>query len=124
MQRVTTENLDSLLKRYTEARGGELNEETNSEAMFVVLGKYSGAYILNTALGPLWIGVQNATARWTDGGKPFESVRAAIEDVMTSNYPPAKFAAVFYSDDSVALLRWLADQIEEFKKAGDFLLYG
>ena len=85
MERVTTENLTDYLERYSAARGGELNEETDSEAAFVVLAQYCGAYILNTAFGPLWIGVQNATARWADDGKPFPSMRAAIESAMASS---------------------------------------
>jgi hypothetical protein len=123
MERVTTENIDDYMKRYSVARGGELNEDTDSEAAFVVLAQYRGAYILNTGLGPLWIGVQNASARWTDDGKPFQSVLAALEAAMTSSHPTAMGAAVYYSEDSVERLRWLADQLEEFKKAGTFLLW-
>lgn len=123
MERVTPESLDEYLNRYSLARGGELNEFTDSEAAFIVLGKYKGAYILNTGLGPLWIGVQNASARWTDGGKPFQSVRAAIEHVMTSEHPTSIGLALYYSEDAVERLRWLADRIDEFKKLGTFLLW-
>lgn len=123
MEQVTAENLDDYLKRYSAARDGELNEETDSEAAFVVLAQYRGAYILNTGLGVLWIGVQNASGRWTDGGKPFASIRAALEAAITSTHPTAMMAKVYYSEDSVARLRWLADRLEEFKKAGTFLLW-
>lgn len=123
MERVTAATIDTYLKRYATARGGELNENTNSEAGFVVLSKYSGAYILNTGLGPLWIGMQNASSRWTDGGNPFASVRAALDAAMTNPHPTAMDAAIFYSENSVERLRWLADRLEEFKKSGDFLLW-
>lgn len=123
MERVTAGNLDEYLARYSAARGGELNEETDSEAAFVVIAQYRGAYILNTGLGPLWIGAQNATSRWTDGGMPFASVRAALEAAMTSDHPTARGLGVYYSEDSVERLRWLANRLEEFKKSGTFLLF-
>lgn len=121
MELVTKENLDEIVKKYAKARGGENNEDTNSEAAFVLVSKYLGAYILNTWAGPIWIGMQNATARWTNGGKPFDSARAAIEAVMDYR-GPAK-AAVYYSEDSVERLRYLANSIENFKKCGDVLLW-
>lgn len=123
MRHVTKENLDEFLKLYAEARGGEENEDTNSEAMFVVVSKYRGIYFLSTGLGPLWIGLQNASARWTNGGKPFSTVRAAIEGVTNNHHPLSTDLAVFYSEDSISRLRWLADRIEEYKNGGDFLLW-
>jgi len=123
MERVTEENLDDYLARYSATRGGELNEETDSEAAFVVIAQHRGAYILNTGLGPVWIGAQNASSRWTDDGKPFASVRDALKSAMNNKHPTAKGIGIYYSDDSVELLRWMADRIEEFKKAGTFLLW-
>lgn len=123
MELVTSENLDDYLSRYIAARGGELNQDTDSEAAFVMLAQYQGAYILNTGVGVLWIGVQNASGRWTDGGWPFATVRSAIEAVMTNAHPTARGRAVYYSEDSVDRLRWLADKLEEFKNAGTFLMW-
>lgn len=123
MERVTANTLDDYLVRYSAARGGELNEHTDSEAVFIAIARYRGAYILNTGMGPIWIGLQNASSRWTDDGKPFASVRAALEAAMTSDHPTASGLGVYYSDDSVVRLRWIAEQLEEFKKSGTFLLY-
>lgn len=124
MEKVTVESIDHFVSLYSVARGGETNEETESEAMFVLATKYKGAYLLSTWPAPLWIGVQNAKARWSTNGKPFASVRAAIEAVLTAHDPESLHLAVYYSTDSVERLRWLADQIEANKAAGDFLLYG
>jgi hypothetical protein len=123
MERVTTETIDDYLRRYSTTRDGELNEDTYSEAAFVMLARYSGAYILHTGIGVVWIGLQNASSRWTDGGKPFVSVRAALEAALTSTHPTTAGAAVYYSEDADMRLRWLADQIEEFKASGTFLLW-
>ena len=124
VEQVTLSNLDSFIERYAKARGGELNEETDSEAMFVFRSQFGGAYILNTGVGILWIGLQNASARWSNGGKPFPSVRAALVDVLSSASPnQAIGAGAFYSEDSVARLRWLADQVESFKASSTFLLH-
>lgn len=116
MEQVTLKNLDALLDRYANARGGELNELTHSEAMFVFRSKFGGAYILNTGLGIVWIGLQNASARWSNNGKPFPSVRAALLDVLENDSPSHSVeAGAFYSEDSVVRLRWLADQVEQYK---------
>src|SRR5574337_446711 len=124
INRVTKENLTEYIELYAKARGGEANEETESEAMFVVLAKYRGIYILSTGfLGPVWIGLQNATARWTHYGKPFPSVRAALEGVLNDAHPLSTELAVYYSDNSVTRLRFLANQIEAYKRDGDFLLW-
>jgi hypothetical protein len=42
MELVTVENLEDCLRRYSEARGGELNEMTDSEAAFVLVAPYWG----------------------------------------------------------------------------------
>lgn len=123
IKRVTAATLDDCLKRYSAIRGGELNEETFSEAAFIMLAQYRGAYILNTGLGVLWIGLQNASGRWSDGGKPFATVRSALEVAMKSTHPTAVGSAVYYSEDSVERLRWVADRLEEFKQQGTFLMW-
>ena len=125
MELVTNENLDDFVNKYAAHRGGELNEETASEAAFVVVAKYKGAYILHTGIGPIWIGIQSASARWSSDGKgaPFASVRAAIEDALGQSHPTARDSAVYYSENSSERLRFVADKIEEFKGSGTFLLW-
>jgi hypothetical protein len=124
MERVTEDNIDDMLNRYIAARGGLFNEDTNSEAMFVCVGKYRGAYILSTWQGPVWVGVQNATARWTRNGCPFKSMLDALNEVIhPKNHPLNRDLAVYYFEDSVLMLRWLADYLRDCKSAGDFLLY-
>lgn len=120
---VTADNLDQMVERYSVARGGELNENTNSEARFVAIAQYRGAYILSTGLGPVWIGIQNASARWTEDGHAFASVRSAIQAIWDNRHPTAMRAAVYYFDDSSRMLRWVADRIDEYKRSGDFLLH-
>lgn len=125
MELVTRENLPDYLAKYAAHRGGEMNEETASEAAFVVVTKYRGAYILHTGIGPIWIGIQSASARWSrDGrGAPFASVRAALEDALDQSHPTARDSAVYYSENSSERLRFIADKIEEFKSSGTFLLW-
>ncbi len=124
MQEVTKETIDFFVSMYSAVRDGERNESTESEAMFVAVGKYAGCFILSTGLGPMWIGVQNATARMSSDGKgaPFADARSAIELLLADPHPLRK-VRVFYSDNSVERMHWLADRIAEFKAAGEFLLY-
>lgn len=125
MIRVTLDTLDGFIAKYAAARGGELNEDTDSEAMFVCSGRFSGVYVLSTAFGPMWIGVQNATARSSSDGEgaPFATVRDAVKDMLTK--PGRRGSAeVFYSDDAAERLRWMADRIASFKAMGGFLLCG
>lgn len=119
MEQVTIANLDAFLKRYAKARGGEQNEATDCEAMFVFCAKYRGMYILTTAPALIWIGLQNTTARWTNNGGSFPSVKVAITRVLTAGEIGA---GVFYSEDAVARLTWCAQRLAEFKASGDFLL--
>lgn len=123
MEQVTFENLESFIERYAEARGGELNELTNSEAMFVFKSQFGGMYILNTGLGIVWIGIQNASARWSNNGKYFSSIRDALYDVLSSNDPIHSIdAGLFYSEDAASRLRMLANQNLEYKKSNEFLV--
>lgn len=122
MEQVTLETLDAFIERYAKARGGERNEETDSEAMFVFRSKYGGAFVLNTGLGAVWVGLQNASARCSDYGKPFPSVHAALHWALTSNGFTSIDSAVFYSEDSIARLRFLADQIERYRADDSVLL--
>lgn len=126
IERVTAESLDRHLELYAKVRGGIDNEQTESEAQFIFVRKYGGLYFLHAgAPGPLWIGAQNATARWSaDGqGSRFPSVRAAIDGVIGCRDAMSIGQALFYTDDSVERLRWMAERIEAFKASGDFLLY-
>jgi len=125
MELVIPEDIDRYIKRYEEARGGTHNEQTSSEAMFVLVGKYSGIYMLTTGIGPIWVGLQNATARWTNKGKPFDSVQHAIDSIFSNRdiSPTNRLVQLYYSEDSAERLRWIADRIESFKASGDFLLY-
>lgn len=125
MELVTPEEIDKFIQQYEQARGGSANEQTDSEAMFVLVGKYSGIYMLTTGIGPMWIGLQNATARWTNKGKSFDSVQHAIDSIFSNRdiSPTNRLVQLYYSEDSVERLRWIADRIEAFKASGDFLLY-
>jgi len=123
MEQVTPSNIDDLLCRYDRARDGEMNEDTDSEAAFVFASKFGGAYTLHTGIGIFWVGLQNASARWSNGGEQFPSVRSAIESALNSTNPIQSIGGgVFYSEDSTERLRWLADRIESFKSCGSFLL--
>jgi hypothetical protein len=123
MEQVTIDTLDAFMDRYCIARGGEQNEDTDSEAMFVGIGKYSGAFMLTTGLGPMWVGLQNATARLSsDGnGTPYASVRDAVWDALTLRRARAP-SEVLYSENAEQRLQWLAGRITENKACGDFLL--
>lgn len=131
MERVNEQTINGYLERYAVSRGGDFNEQTNSEAMFVLVGKYRGIYLLTTGKGPLWVGVSNAMARWTNGGEVFPSVRAATEVAFKDRRHP-QFVALelwysglelWYSEDAVSRLRWIADRIAEQKASGEFLLW-
>jgi hypothetical protein len=116
VEQVTLSNLDSFIERCAKARNGELSEGTYSEAMFVFSSPFWGAYILSADAGIRWVSLQNASARWSDGGKPFYSVRAALMSALSSaSSDHTTEGGAFYSEDSVARLRWLADQVESFK---------
>lgn len=125
MIQVTLETLDAFIAKYAKARGGELNEDTDSEAMFLASGRFTGVYMLSTALSPMWIGLQNATARSSSDGKgtPFPTVRDAVQSMLTRPLAQGR-AEVFYSEDAAECLRWTADRIESFKAMGGSLLYG
>jgi len=116
---ITLDTIDIFLEKYTVARNGALNENTDSEAMFMISGRFCGVYYLHTGLGIYWVGLQNSTGRLTqDGrGKSYESVRCALKDALRL-YP----ADVFYSDDSVERLRWLAARVSEYKAMGGVLI--
>lgn len=108
---VTASNLDEMYAQYLSARGGETNEETDSEAVFMLSARFFGAYTLHNGFcSPVWIGLQNATARITDHGEPFGSVIEALEWAVKT-HP----VSVYYSDDSVERLHWLADRVRDFK---------
>lgn len=108
MAAVTPRTAAWLLRRYELARGGLANENTPSEAMFVMVVQFGGVYQLTTGVaGPLWVGLQNPTARWSAGADtPFASVMDALLTVLDAG------AEVFYSDEAPERLRWLADRIE------------
>lgn len=124
MERVNEQTIDNYLERYTVSRGGDFNEQTNSEAMFVLVGKYRGVYLLTTGKGPLWVGVSNAMARWTNGGEVFPSVRAATGVAFKDhNHPQFVAIELWYSEDAISRLRWIAERIAEQKASGEFLLW-
>lgn len=115
MTQVTKGNLSAMLKRYEAARAND-----DSEAMFVLIAKYRGVFLLSTSVGATWIGMQNPGVKWADSGKPFASVRAALESaLLDTSHPMSSQQAVYYSDDSAYRLRWLADRISRAKTTGD-----
>lgn len=119
---VTTDNLEELVARYKSERGGENNEDTDSEVVFVLSPRFSGVYVLHHGYcRPIWVGLQNATARVTRGGSgtPFASVSAALEWTLRGSLD-----AVFYTDDSVERLNWLAARIKDFKAENISLVLG
>ena len=105
---VTRKTLLSFLARCDFARNGLMNEETESEVMFVIAPTFGGIFLLHTsvALGPVWIGIQNATARAMHRGTSFPSVLTALEWAV-SQYPEE----VFYTDDAAERLRWMAERV-------------
>ena len=125
MERVTEDNLVEIIASHAAARGGIDNQVTHSESAFVCIGKYCGAYVLSTFNGPMWIGLQSSTARWTDNGRPFASISHALEAILRAPDDPFYCdLAAYYFDDSVLMFRWLADKIESYKSSGDFLISG
>lgn len=124
IEQVTLTNIDSLIERFTKARGGAQNDDTTSEAMFIYLTKYAGVSMLHvsSAIGIYWIGLQNATARATKGGKPYASIKEAIM-LMEAGHVTTIGIRFFYTDDAVERLRMMAAHVEVCRKSGDFLLY-
>lgn len=119
MELVTAESLETFLQKYRKARGGELNEFTDSEAMFVAIKIHGGAYQLHTGLGIFWVGIQNASSRWSQQGLKFISVRRALEAVLDDGA-----VQLYYSEDSVERLRWLAERLAEYKAMDQTICVG
>lgn len=120
IENVTQINIDSLLDRYRLARQGETNNDTTSEAMFVLSTQFNlGAMLLTTGFGILWIGIQNATARMSSDGKgtPYPSIKHALLHAMD-----LKPRDVYYTDNAVERFRWLADRLEKFYADPSFLI--
>lgn len=123
--KVTENDLEEVLAKYEESRGGFDNEDTNSEAMFFFTCKYLfGAQILTHGYGPIWIGLQNATARYSNNGKGelFPDIRTALTELLHVN--SLYRVSLYYSTDAVQRLRFIAEYIEECRDSGDFLIYG
>lgn len=125
IEQVTLTNIDSLIERFTKARGGAQNDDTTSEAMFIYLTKYAGVSMLHvsSAIGIYWIGLQNATARATKDGKPYASIKEAITRMMEGGHVTTVGIRFFYTDNAVERLRMMAAHVEVCRKSGDFLLY-
>ena len=123
MEQVTIENLDERLARFATLRGGEHNQETESEAMFVCCGKYSGLHVLHTGYAIVWVGVQNCSARVSNNGAQFPSVGAALKFMLELKHPLFRGSQLYLSTDSRQLLRWMADKIDEHYAADDFLCW-
>lgn len=113
IEQVTHSNLFDMVERYARARGGETNEQTDSEAQFVAAGPYQGVLVLTTNLpcGPVWVGMQNASSRATDHGKGFESVTSAVHKMLLMT--DWRRVSIYYTDDARERLRWMADRIDE-----------
>lgn len=125
IKEVNIENLETILKEYTDLRGGEFNQETDSEAMFFLIGPYCGCFILKTILeGFIWIGIQNATARITNGGTVFLTIKDALECIFNCKLHPTMIHyKIYYSDSFLERSEFINNKIEEFYKSKDFLLW-
>lgn len=108
MERVNKIDRNHFVVRYNKARGGAGNEATASEAMFVAAEMFTGIYIYNEHLG-MWVGVSNATSRISYYGKPAPSTDEAVDRALGIGFE------VYYSEDPVTRLRWMADTIEKWK---------
>jgi hypothetical protein len=116
MELVTQENLSKFVELYAEMRGGDpLNQDTYSEAGFVLASKYQGVYFLHTGIGIVWIGLQNASSRWTNKGELFRSVTDALEAPFKSNNPEACHIELYFSKDSTDRFEKISEIIERFK---------
>lgn len=115
IEHVTEANLSVWLSAYRQSRGGESYEETESEAMFLVSAQFGGSYLLHTsgALGHVWIGIQNATARATNHGHAFDTVELALRAAMR-RWP----GALYYAADTMEWMLWMAERTERFKAYG------
>ena len=113
MERVTIETYKNFLARYDQARGGALNTLTYSEVMFVFGAPSIGVFILTTGVTLMWIGVQNASAWWSNAGKPFSSVDQAVETVLMAHVDQGE---LYYSEDSAERCRKIAELIDTYKK--------
>lgn len=113
MQVVSSKNLQRYLQKYSLARGGLLYEKTYSEAMFILVCD-AGVYQLHASRRLIyWIGMQNATARWTAlNGKSFTNVEAALDQAVNA---AIYNAVLYYSEDAIERLRWIANYIEKAK---------
>lgn len=117
---VTNANLDQYLSRYTYLRGGEMNEHTDSEAMFVGHHPKVGVYQLHaSSMLILWVGIQNASSRWSGDGRLFPSVREAVLSMLNNSYYSPR-AKVHFFEDSRPRLAWMLQQVESYKEIGGF----
>lgn len=123
LQQVTLATLNEFAERYHTARGGVGNQDTDSEAAFVYLSQYGGAYVLFTGMGIFWIGLQNSSARWTNNGRPFSDVRDALYAVLECTDPVHSVGGgLFYAENSVELLSFVAERVRNFKACGSFMV--
>lgn len=120
---VTNGRVQHYLDLYAASRGGLENQDTNSEAAFILHGPYCGANMITVGREIMWTGLQNASARISNDGNPWGSIEDAIKFAMTARIPRLVHSMVWYSDNAVERFRWLADRVEEAYASGDFLLY-
>ncbi len=124
MELVEKQGVDAYLERYSKARDGVLNENTESEAMFVMVSQYGGAYLLTTGREIMWTGIGNASARLSDNGQRYSSVQDALRVPFDDARRTGRHvgASLYYSEDLVSRLTFLAELIAKFKADPSFLL--
>jgi hypothetical protein len=120
--KVTERTIPRWVDVYRKDREGIENTDTTSEAMFFFVAVYEGgAQILTHGHGIKWVGLQNATACFTEDGMggSFPTICDALERVFKCDWV-RNF--VYYSTNSVERLRFIADMVEQNYDRGTFVL--
>jgi len=114
-QITTTEDLSMCLSKYRYASVVSAQKQLDPEARFVMVSRFDEIYLLHQLFGGyVWVGVQCDEAWVRDNDHPFASLELALACAMSR-----KYMALYYSDDGVERLRWMADQLAELKGAAD-----
>lgn len=126
IEEVTRDNLDDFIVKFTKARGGLHNQDTESEASFFFVTRYAGAFTLYTGSTILWIGAQNCSARISKDGRGagYPSIRVAVRDILEAdNILLSRGMKMYYNEDCLTRLIAIHNHIKACKDDPSFLIY-
>lgn len=109
---TTPEELSIHLAKYRYA----LQHDASSEARFVMVSDFDEIYLLVSDDGYAWVGVQQE--RWIFFVRDLRWVPLEIALDYALN---AKHMALYYSDNGVERLHWMAEQLMALKAVDDLV---